>query len=310
MSIAVRITSLCTEPEFFSQQHTHLSQTVSAIPSLSVDSHQVSEVFSPIHHLQEASGPGYQMVQVRAQYDGSIQELRKELNQQVTNTARLSIHAVQEELYTPAKKLIVLDVDSTLIREEVIDELARHAGKAEHVQEITERAMNGHLVFEESLRERVKALEGVPKQAIEHVIHQLTLSPGVLRLIEALHSKGHKIAAVSGGFTHILHPLAHRIGLDYAHANTLDIVQQVLTGKVIGEVVTPEAKRLYLQKWAAEENVPLSHVVAIGDGANDIFMLEEAALGVAFCAKPSLQLASDVQLNFLRLDAVLHFMGL
>ncbi|MFW0179104.1 phosphoserine phosphatase SerB [Rothia sp. P7208] len=310
MSIAVRITSLCTEPEFFLQQHSHLSQIVSATPSLSVNSNQTSEVFSPIHHSQEAPGPGYQMVQVCAHYEGSIQELRKELNQQVKNTATLSVHVVQEELYTSAKKLIVLDVDSTLIREEVIDELARHAGKAEHVQYITERAMNGHLVFEESLKERVKVLAGVSVEAIEQVTHQLTLSPGVLHLIDSLHSKGHKIAAVSGGFIQILRPLSQRIGLDNAQANTLEIVHETLTGKVVGEVVTPETKRLYLQKWAAEENVPLSYVVAIGDGANDILMLEEAALGIAFCAKPSLQLASDVQLNFLRLDAVQHFMGL
>lgn len=186
------------------------------------------------------------------------------------------------------RRVVVTDVDSTLIRDEVIELIADAVGPAAraHVEAVTERAMRGELDFAASLVERVRMLEGVPASVLGEVARSVRVTDGVEALVEAVHAEGGIVCAVSGGFHEVLDPLAERLGLDRALANRLEVVDGVLTGRTVGPIVDAAAKRDALHRWAAEHGVPGSATVAIGDGANDLLMLEDAGLGVAFCAKP------------------------
>lgn len=182
--------------------------------------------------------------------------------------------------------LVVLDVDSTLIENEVIELLAAHAGVEAEVAAITERAMRGELDFAESLQERVATLEGLPIGIFDEVRNQITVTAGVPDLIRAVKAAGGFIGVVSGGFHEVLDPLAESLGLDFWKANRLSIKDGHLTGKVLGEIVDAEAKAQTLKQWAQETGIPLNRTVAIGDGANDLKMMAEAGLSIAFNAKP------------------------
>ena len=213
-------------------------------------------------------------------------------------------------LYRRAKRLICMDVDSTLVTGEVIELLAEHAGCQAEVARITERAMAGELDFEQSLRERVALLAGLPVQAIEHVRNHLVLTPGAATVVRTLKRLGYVLAIVSGGFTQITDPLKQRLQLDYAHANTLEIVEGKLTGRLVGPVVDRAAKAEALERFAAIAGVPLSQTVAVGDGANDLDMLARAGLGVAFNAKPAVRRAADTALSVPYLDGILFLLGI
>ena len=207
------------------------------------------------------------------------------------------------------RKFLIMDVDSTLIRQEVIELLAAYAGKREEVTAVTEAAMRGELDFAQSLHARVAVLAGLPADVVESVRAEVTLSDGAAELVAAFKAAGHAVAVVSGGFNQILRPIAEDLGLDYWIANELEIVDGALTGKVLGDVVDRAAKEKYLREWAAAEGIPMEHTIAVGDGANDLDMLGAAGIGVAFNAKPAVRAVADAAVNMPYLDAVRHIAG-
>ncbi|UKA69208.1 phosphoserine phosphatase SerB [Arthrobacter sp. FW306-06-A] len=216
---------------------------------------------------------------------------------------------VPAALRTAARKLLIMDVDSTLIQQEVIELLAAYAGKREEVAAVTEAAMRGELDFAQSLHARVAVLAGLPADVVHSVRQEVKLSEGADQLVAAFKAAGHTVAVVSGGFNQILEPIAADLGLDYWQANELEIVDGALTGKVLGAVVDRAAKEKYLREWAAAEGIALEHTIAVGDGANDLDMLGAAGIGVAFNAKPAVRAVADAALNMPYLDAVRHVAG-
>jgi phosphoserine phosphatase len=206
--------------------------------------------------------------------------------------------------------LVVLDVDSTLIENEVIELLAAHAGVEAQVAAITERAMRGELDFAESLRERVATLEGLPTRIFEEVRNQITVTTGVPDLIYAVKASGGFIGVVSGGFHEVLDPLAESLGLDFWKANRLAISDGLLTGEVLGAIVDAEVKAQTLVQWARETGIPLERTVAIGDGANDLKMMAVAGLSVAFNAKPIVREKAMQRVDDKDMRQVLPLIGL
>ncbi|HFI0255419.1 TPA: phosphoserine phosphatase SerB [Streptococcus suis] len=185
--------------------------------------------------------------------------------------------------------LLVMDVDSTLIMEEGIDLLGEEAGVGGAVAAITERAMRGELDFEEALRERVALLKGLPISVFDRIMEKIHFTPGATELVAELKKRGYKIAVVSGGFHETVDRLATQLELDYVRANRLEVVDGFLTGQVLGEIVTKDTKKACLEAWAHENNLSLSQTIAMGDGANDLPMIQTAGVGIAFCAKPIVQ---------------------
>lgn len=208
------------------------------------------------------------------------------------------------------RRLVVMDVDSTLIQQEVIEMLAAHCGREAEVAAVTARAMAGELDFEQSLRARVETLAGLPESVLEEVRRDIVLTPGARTLVRTLKRLGFTVALVSGGFIELVGGLAEELGIDHARANRLEIVDGRLTGRVVGEVVDRAGKARALQEFAALEGLPLSRTVAIGDGANDLDMLGIAGLGVAFNAKPLVQEQAHTSVNVPYLDAVLYLLGI
>ncbi len=208
------------------------------------------------------------------------------------------------------QRLIVMDVDSTLIQDEVIDLLAGHAGKETEVAAVTAAAMSGHLDFAQSLRARVALLAGLPESVLDEVRASIRLTAGARTLVRTLKRLGFTVAVVSGGFIEVVGPLAADLGIDHAHANRLDIKDGFLTGDLVGEIVDRQGKATALRRFAAAEHVPMSRTVAIGDGANDLDMLAAAGLGIAFNAKPIVREQADTAVNVPYLDAVLYLLGI
>lgn len=194
------------------------------------------------------------------------------------------------------KFLVVFDVDSTLIEQEAIELLAGFSTSAELVQQITERAMRGEIDFNQSLIERVGTLQGLPDSVLSQVSQELRLTSGARELVAAIHTRGGKAAAVSGGFIQLLDPIRQELRLDFAAANTLGVKNGLLTGSLEGAIVNRQAKADYLLGWADELGLDLSSTIAIGDGANDLGMMAVAGLSVAFCAKPIVNQQADVVL--------------
>ena len=187
------------------------------------------------------------------------------------------------------KGLCVMDVDGTLILEEVIDLLGREAGREEEISLITSRAMRGELDFETSLRERVALLKGLPDSVFDTVFNSIHLSPNAQKFISILQKNGILVGLVSGGFIPIVDRLAKSLGIAHFSANQLEVKDGLLTGKLIGQIISPEVKKETLEKWREELKLPQERTVAIGDGANDLLMLKSAGLGIAFCAKEVLK---------------------
>jgi len=213
-------------------------------------------------------------------------------------------------LHRRAMRLIVMDVDSTLIQEEVIDLLAARAGCADEVAKITESAMRGDLDFAGSLRERAALLAGLDASVLDAVRASLRLTPGARTLIRTLKRLGYKCGIVSGGFTAVIEPLAASLGIDYVAANTLEVADGKLTGRVLEPIIDREGKTEALRTFARAAGVPLSQTVAVGDGANDLGMIAAAGLGVAFNAKPMVRDAADTALSVPYLDTVLYLLGI
>jgi phosphoserine phosphatase len=235
--------------------------------------------------------------------------LREEL---VAEAARQRVDvAVQPAgLLRRAKRLVVMDVDSTLVQQEVIELLAARAGAHEEVARVTAAAMQGELDFASALHARVALLAGLPAQVLDDVRREVRLAPGARTLVRTLKRLDHRFAVVSGGFTQIIDPLARELGIDYAAANTLEVRAGRLTGRLVGELVDRKGKAAALERFAAAAGVPLAHTVAIGDGANDLDMLSRAGLGVAFNAKAVVREAADASVSVPYLDAVLYLLGI
>ena len=206
--------------------------------------------------------------------------------------------------------LVVLDVDSTLIEDEVIELLADQAGSGEAVAEITFRAMNGELDFEHSLRERVATLKGLPVSAIQTVSEKVRVTRGVPELIAGVHAAGGRVAVVSGGFHEVIDPLAERLGLDAWRANRLETADGVLTGGLIPPIIDAAAKANALREWAADAGLPLSQTLAVGDGANDLPMMAACGLAVGFDAKAPVRDLAHALLDERDLSMLLPLMGL
>lgn len=206
--------------------------------------------------------------------------------------------------------LVVLDVDSTLIEQEVIEVLAEFAGKQAEVAAVTERAMRGELDFAGSLRARVANLAGLDQEIIGLALQKITLTKGAEKLISAVHAASGKVAAVSGGFSQILDPLALDLGLDFYRANVLEIVSGKLTGDVVPPIIDKPAKASALIEWAEALGISTSQTIAIGDGANDLDMMEVAGLSIGFGAKPRVRVAADVLVDSGDLSDVLALIGL
>lgn len=207
-------------------------------------------------------------------------------------------------------RLIVMDVDSTLVQGEVIEMLAAHAGVEAEVREVTEAAMRGELDFEQSLRHRVSLLKGVDASALDMVFQDLQLNPGARTMVRTLRRLGYRFAIVSGGFSQITDRLAEDLHIDFARANELEIVDGKLTGGIVGEVVDRAGKATALREFAAALGVPEESVIAIGDGANDLDMLNAAGLGIAYNAKPLVRDAADTAVNVPYLDTILYLLGI
>ncbi len=208
------------------------------------------------------------------------------------------------------RRLVVMDVDSTLIQDEVIELLAAHAGREAEVAAVTASAMRGELDFAESLRARVETLAGLPDSVFAAVAAEVRLTPGARTLVRTLKRLGFSVALVSGGFIEVVGPIAEELGIVHVAANRLEVRDGVLTGQVLGEIVDRAGKAAALRRFAALEGLPLGHTVAVGDGANDIDMLQAAGLGVAFNAKPLVREQADTAVNVPYLDAVLFLLGI
>lgn len=241
--------------------------------------------------------------------DKSIKEVQRSLAK-VAITNQIDLAVEPSSRAREAKRLVLLDMDSTLIEQEVIDLIAKHAGKLDQVSKITESAMAGELDFAQALSARVSLLAGLDQSVIELVRKEITLTNGAKKLIETLHKQGHKVGVVSGGFLDVIEPILKDLKIDFYRANKLEIVNGKLTGKTEGEVIDRIAKYNSLLDFAKIEGVDLSQTVAIGDGANDLDMIEAAGLGIAFNAKPKVAAAAATTISTLDLSAVLLLMGI
>ena len=228
----------------------------------------------------------------------------------VSNEYAIDIAVSPGGLMRWAKKLVVLDVDSTLIQQEVIELIAAHAGVEPQVREITERAMRGELDFRQSLESRVALLAGLPESVISDVREQIVLTPGARTLVETLHKLGHNVAVVSGGFTAVIEPILKDLGITHYRANTLEVNDGKLTGRIIGEVIDRAAKATALRDFAKIVGVELEQTIAIGDGANDLDMIAIAGMGIAFNAKPAVKAVADSSVSAPYLDSVLYLLGI
>jgi phosphoserine phosphatase len=240
---------------------------------------------------------------------GDTARLRAELAAEAV-AQRVDVAVERASIYRRAKRLVVMDVDSTLVQGEVIEMLAAEAGCEAEVARVTSAAMSGELDFEASLRARVALLEGLPVAAVDRVREAVRLTPGARTLVRTLKRLGWTVGIVSGGFTAVTDDLKEQLSLDHALANVLEVVDGHLTGRVVGDVVDRAGKAAALRRFAAAEGLLPEQTVAIGDGANDLDMLEAAGLGIAFNAKPVVRDAADAALSVPFLDAVLFLLGI
>jgi phosphoserine phosphatase len=241
---------------------------------------------------------------------GRDREVLKRSLLAVATSAGFDVSLQRESLFRRSKRMVVMDMDSTLIRIEVIDELARAAGVGEAVSKITERAMQGEMDYDESLRQRVALLVGLDVKVLDKIANDLPLTEGAETLIRVLKRLGYRTAVISGGFSRAAEALKRRLGIDYAFSNNLEIEGGKLTGRVVGPIVNAQRKAELLELIAQLEGVLLDQVIAVGDGANDVLMLEKAGLGIAFRAKTKLREAADTTISDSGLDAILYLLGI
>jgi phosphoserine phosphatase len=295
-------------PSRRSRHHVILLGRPLAAPALAAVAARVADLGGNIDSITRLSR--YPVTSLELMVSGAESESLRTALSEVASAAGIDIAVEVAGLSRRAKRLVVFDVDSTLITGEVIEMLAAHAGSEAEVARVTEEAMRGDLDFAASLRARVALLEGLDASVLQKVQQSLELTPGARTLVRTLKRMGYRCGIVSGGFTQVTDHLVELLDLDFSAANTLEVVDGRLTGRVVGEIVDRAGKAVALRRFAAEAGVPLSQTVAVGDGANDIDMLTTAGLGIAFNAKPALRAVADTALNQPYLDAVLFFLGI
>lgn len=259
-----------------------------------------------IHRLSEG---GLASVEFAVSLEGDVRPLERALLVAAGKGA-FDCALQRETLLRRSKRLIVMDMDSTLIRIEVIDELARAHGVGEQVAAITRRAMQGEMDYDQSLRERVALLRGLDARVLYQLADNLPLTEGAETLLRVLKRLGYRTAVISGGFSVAAEALQKRLGIDFAWSNTLEIEGGLLTGRVSGPIVNAQRKADLLEELALRERVPLDQVIAIGDGANDVLMLQKAGHGIAFHARPKLREAAHTSISAMGLDAILYLLGI
>lgn len=235
-------------------------------------------------------------------------EMQKQF-MEIANEYETDISLQEDTMYRRSRRLVCFDMDSTLIRTEVIDELADRAGVGEEVRAITESAMRGEIDFNESFKRRVALLKGLDESVMREIAENLPITEGVDRMMAALKRTGYKTAILSGGFTYFGNYLKQKFGFDYVYANELEIVDGKLTGRHVGDIVDGRRKAELLRLLAQVENVNIKQTIAVGDGANDLPMLATAGLGIAFHAKPKVKATADQSLSTIGLDGILYFIG-
>lgn len=228
---------------------------------------------------------------------------------QISQELDVDIAFQEDNIYRRNRRLVCFDMDSTLIQTEVIDELAERAGVGAQVKAITESAMNGEIDFKESFTQRMKLLKGLEESVLHDIAINLPITKGARRLIDTLHSYGFKTAILSGGFTYFGQYLQEKLDIDYVHANELEIKDGVLTGGYIGEIVDGNKKAMFLRELAKKEGIDIGQTIAVGDGANDLPMLNVAGLGIAFHAKPTVKDNAQNSISSIGLDGVLYLLG-
>jgi len=309
-----RVPRAGSDPASITANGLHASSiTAETIAALERSLHAVFPKFTSSYRFLDSEATR-QVVEVAVIFSSPV------LRDQLSNADSISLFEKQwnveavfqaDTVFRRHKRLAVFDMDSTLIQQEVIDEIARKLGVEDRVSAITERAMNGELDFTESLRERCALLDGVPSSVFEELRTVITLTPGARDLVRTLQRLGYKTAVLSGGFTPLTSWQARQLGLDYAFANHLVVSEDglTLTGEVTGEIVNAEKKREHLIDIATKEGIRLEQVLAVGDGANDLPMMSVAGLGVAFNAKPRVQMLAPAKLNTSSLLDVLYLLG-
>lgn len=228
----------------------------------------------------------------------------------ISNKHQTDMALLKDNVWRRNKRLIVMDMDSTLIQSEVIVEMAKVHGVSDKVHEITERAMNGELDFTGSLIERVKLLQGMEESKLQDILKSIKLTEGVEDFIKTVKKIGYKVAIISGGFQYFANAFKDKLGIDYAFANELDFVDGNLTGKVTGNIIDANKKAMLVEMLAQQENINLEQVVAIGDGANDLPMLAKAGLGIAFHAKPIVKETAEQHMSHGPMTTILYFLGI
>lgn len=264
-----------------------------------------------IEKMEKLSEKGLTSLDIKASTLKSpdLEELKLEF-MDLSNKHQIDMAFMKDDSFRSSRRLIVFDMDSTLIKAEVIDEMAAAYGIGDKVKLITEKAMNGEIDFDEALRERVALLKGFPQEEMEKIFQKLPLMPGVERFVKTVKGRGLKTAIVSGGFRYFAENLQKKLGIDYAFANDLEWEGEKLSGKVLGEIINAKKKAQILEMLAQQENISLEEVVAVGDGANDLLMLSKAGLGIAFHAKDKVRRMARHQMSHGPMTSILYFLGI
>jgi len=264
-----------------------------------------------IQRIDNMSEDGFRSLDIAATSDRPLDLERIKFDlMNLSNIHKIDMAFMRDNLFRFNKRQIVFDMDSTLIQAEVIDEMAAVHGIGEKVKEITERAMNGELNFDDALRERVALLKGLDRKKMEGIFNELELTPGAEKFIQMVKDLGFKTAIVSGGFKYFAENLRKKLGIDYAFANDLEWDGDILTGKVKGQIVNSQQKAFILELLAQQEHIHLEQVVAVGDGANDLPMLAKAGLGIAFHAKEKVKREARHQMSHGPMTTILYFLGI